>query len=95
MDSGMDRDCVATVRLSEVEEKLGEDTEVEQTSGRNGRNHNRQPEEGDTGQSVRHYQMTLAGQKISREGEMECDIWEVTQEDAVNRTAEQTPGFKG
>lgn len=57
--------------------------------------HNRQPEEGDTGESVRHYQMTLAGQKISREGEMECDIWGVTQEDAVNRAAEQTPGFKG
>lgn len=37
MDPGMDRGCVATVRLSEVEEKLAEDTEVEQTSGRNGR----------------------------------------------------------
>lgn len=33
MDQSRGRDCVATVRLSEVEKKLGEDTEVEQTSG--------------------------------------------------------------
>lgn len=83
----MDCVSVATMRISEVEKKCMEEAKVEG-------HESRQPEESTNGVSD-----VIRGhgdfQKTSRKREAECDIWGVSQEDTVNRAAEQEPSFKG